>query len=196
MTDKCAVFDRIWLVNNPFQTERFLLSFGICESSTVCHASRSEFHPTSTPDLPLLEATAGQQSTIDMQMHNTALLLSAEVYPQWIPRLFVICRGDTDKWAHFSFSFFPRSPGPVCPEHALFTGGVPGAHLETCPADSWAGPLWTLRFEWRSSWIQSSVQVVWDTRLFSHRPLLSVFHSFSSFSYSLAASTANIVHLH
>lgn len=159
-----------------------------------CHASCSVFHPTSTPDLPLLEATAGQQPTIHMQMHNTALLLSAEVYPQRILRLFVA--GMTLTSEHIFIIFFSNVPWSCLPEHALFTGRVSCARLKTCPADSWAGPLWTLRFEWRSLWIQSSVQVVLGMRLFSHRPPLSVFHSFSCCSYCLAASTVDIVHLH
>lgn len=163
------------------------------ECSTVCHVSRLVFHPTRSPDLLLLEAAAGHNQPFTCRCttrHSFYLLKCIQVDSQ-----IICCRDDTDKQAHFYY-FFSKASGPVCHERALFTGGVPYAHLGTCPADSWAGPLWTLRFEWRSLWIQSSVEVVLGTRLFSHWPSPSVFCSVSCGSYYLAASTVNIVHLH
>lgn len=145
----------------------------------------------SSPDLPLLEATAGHNPPFTCRCttcRSFYLLKCIQVDSQ-----IIFGRRDTDKRARF---FFLKGSSPVWPEHALCTGGVPCAHLGTCPVDFWAGPFWTLTFEWRSLWNQSSMEMVLGTRLFSHWPLPSAFCSLSFGSYCLAASTVNIVYLH
>lgn len=144
-----------------------------------------------SPDF-LLEATAGHNPPFTCRCttrRSFYLLKCIQVDSQ------ICCSDDTDKRAHFCF-FFPKASGPVYPERALFTGGVPCAGQGPGPADSSAGPLRTRRVEWRSLWIQSSVEVVFDTRLSSHWPSTSGLYSVSCGSYSLAAATVNIVHLH
>lgn len=174
----------IW---QPFQNipDRLLLVSGI--SGCWTYTSSLLFHPTSTPDLPLLETAAVHNMAFTHTTRCSFYLLKCIQVDSQI----TCCRDDTDKQTHFS-----EASAPVSCERALFTVGTPRDCLGICPADSSAAPLWTLSFEWRSLWIQSPMEAVWGIRSFSWRPSASVRHSVSCGSYCLATSTVNNVHLH
>lgn len=67
-----------------------------------------------------------------------------------------------------------EASGPVCRERALFTVGTPRDCLGICPVDSSGARLWTPSPEWRSLWIQSSMEVVIGIRSFCQCLSLSV----------------------
>lgn len=136
---------------NP--SNRLLLVSGISACWTVSHASSFLFHPAGTPDLPLLNTAAPHNMAFTCRCktrHSLYLLKCIQVDSQ-----IACCRDDTDKQTHFS-----ETAGPVRPERALFTIGTPRDCLGICPVDSSGAPLWTPSLEWRSLWIQSSMEVV------------------------------------
>lgn len=79
---------------------------------------------------------------------------------KWIPRSLVAGMTLTSK------HIFSETAGSVRPERALFTIGTPRDCLGICPVDSSGAPLWTPSLEWRSLWIQSSMEVVRGIRSF------------------------------
>lgn len=157
------------MICQPFQNppKRLLLVSGISGCWTVSHTSSLLFHPASTPDLPLLEAAAVHNMAFTCRCkmwHSLYLLKCIQVDSQ-----IACCRDDTDKQTHFS-----EASGPVRRERALFTVGMPRDCLGIRPVDSSAAPPWTPSLEWRSLWIQSSMEAVRGIRSFCQCPSASV----------------------
>lgn len=122
---------------------RLFLFSGICGCWTDSHTSSLLFHPTSTPDLPLLETAAVHNMPFTCRcttQRSFYLLKCIQVDFQ-----ITCCREDTDKQTYFS-----EASGAFLPEHALFTGRAPRDYLGICLVDFLAGPLRTLSFEWSS----------------------------------------------
>lgn len=129
--------------NNPSKnpSNRLLLFSGTSGCWTDSYTSSLIFHPTSTPDLPLLETAAVHNMPFTCRcttQRSFYLLKCIQVDSQ-----ITCCREDTDKQTYFS-----EASGAFGPERALFTVEVPRDCLGICLVDFLARPLWTLSFEW------------------------------------------------